>query len=325
MSIVPHQQITFAKWLKKLQGSMLQSALLKTVSGMDLRTIDDELHELVPHKYLSQLALYGLRGELLFAVPSVILKNPCLAGYYRLVLGLSRKEYEKHPILKAFAGLEPELDSHDTDLTIPSKSVDHEKVRQLCELLNSAACLLLDELDDLTSEFLHDLTLLTLGAQFRGSYNNTIGRRAAGRVFGVIKEILTPRAKVVTDEPGLLVVQNASGRRVAIRLGSDPDVLVTETVSSDVQRYLLSIEVKGGTDKSNIHNRLGEAEKTHLKCKAKGARECWTIVAVDIPASEAKAESPTTDRFYNIQCLENDTSEREDFTKHLVAIVGVRL
>lgn len=59
---------------------------------MNLKELDVELHDLAPAKYLSQLAACGLRGELLFAVPSVIKRNPRLSGYYRLVLGLSRKE-----------------------------------------------------------------------------------------------------------------------------------------------------------------------------------------------------------------------------------------
>ncbi len=54
-----------------------------------------------------------------------------------------------------------------------------------------------------------------------------------------------------------------------IEFSSDPDVLITEKLQSGV-RYILSIEVKGGTDASNIHNRLGEAEKSHLKAKKFG-------------------------------------------------------
>jgi len=47
-------------------------------------------------------------------------------------------------------------------------------------------------------------------------------------------------------------------------------------------RNRISIEVKGGTDYSNIHNRLGEAEKTHQNAKAAGFTEFWTVITLKI-------------------------------------------
>jgi len=42
---------------------------------------------------------------------------------------------------------------------------------------------------------------------------------------------------------------------------------------------IVAIEVKGGTDVSNAHNRAGEAEKSHTKAKGKGFRDFWTIIS----------------------------------------------
>lgn len=39
MDPVPHQQITFAKWLRKLQGTMLQGALCATSCGSSRSSI----------------------------------------------------------------------------------------------------------------------------------------------------------------------------------------------------------------------------------------------------------------------------------------------
>jgi hypothetical protein len=49
---------------------------------------------------------------------------------------------------------------------------------------------------------------------------------------------------------------------VEVRFGSDPDVSITQQLKSQ-QRKLVAIELKGGTDVSNVWNRLGEAEKSH--------------------------------------------------------------
>jgi hypothetical protein len=39
-------------------------------------------------------------------------------------------------------------------------------------------------------------------------------------------------------------------------------------------RSLAAIEIKGGRDYSNIHNRIGEAEKSHQKAEKQGYVEC---------------------------------------------------
>ncbi|MEW6398579.1 MAG: XcyI family restriction endonuclease [Bacillota bacterium] len=324
MDPVPHQQITFAKWLRKLQGTMLQGALGRAVCEADIHQIDRELHLFVPPQYLSRLAGFGLRGELLFPVPSIVKQNPALAGYYRLVVGLSKKECERYPELKRFSALEPVVDGDEGDGR-PEAAVTDEDVDNLCRTLTSAACSLLDELEDLTAAFLHELTLLTLGAQFRGSYNNIVGRQASGVIFQSMREILVPRSReVIRDEPGLLVIRNASGREVSVRLGADPDILVSEEVTEGTRTQVLSVEVKGGKDRSNIHNRLGEAEKTHLKCKESGALECWTVVGVEeLSLPEAKRESPTTNRFFLLRDITSRTPASEEFARHLVARVGV--
>ena len=40
----------------------------------------------------------------------------------------------------------------------------------------------------------------------------------------------------------------------------------------------IAIEIKGGTDVSNLHNRLGEAEKSHQNARLLGFTQFWTII-----------------------------------------------
>ncbi len=82
-----------------------------------------------------------------------------------------------------------------------------------------------------------------------------------------------------------------------------------------VYRQLIAIEVKGGRDFSNIHNRIGEAEKSHQKARAAGFVECWTVVNVDkMDVETARRESPSTNRFYRLSDLvAADGSEYQDF------------
>ena len=83
--------------------------------------------------------------------------------------------------------------------------------------------------------------------------------------------------------------------------------------------------MKGGEDFSNIHNRIGEAEKSHQKAKANKYVECWTVVNVDrIDLEMAAKESPSTNRFYRISSLaQAEGAEYRDFRDLVVAMTGI--
>lgn len=102
----------------------------------------------------------------------------------------------------------------------------------------------------------------TLGPQLRGGVNTESGKDAAERIFKLLKSLVSPYLKLETDRS--LIIENDSKRTVTIEFSSDPDIRIIETIGS-INRPLVSIEIKGGRDKSNIHNRIGEAEKSHQK------------------------------------------------------------
>jgi len=83
-------------------------------------------------------------------------------------------------------------------------------------------------------------------------------------VFVAVKEIVAKY--VVSTTESKLTLKNSAGRTVLIALAHDPDVRIQEQVSDQVH-HKVAIEVKGGTDVSNVHNRAGEAEKSHQKAK----------------------------------------------------------
>lgn len=87
-----------------------------------------------------------------------------------------------------------------------------------------------------------------------------------------------------------------------MRFGSDPDVSITQQLKSQ-QRKLVAIEIKGGTDVSNVWNRLGEAEKSHQTAKHSGFNELWTVLRVDVVTypnmlKKAGEKSPSTTHFF---------------------------
>ena len=125
--------------------------------------------------------------------------------------------------------------------------------------------------------------------------------------------------------PNRIEIKNAAQRKVLIEFAADPDIIIREEMKQGSYRNIIAIEVKAGTDFSNIHNRIGEAEKSHQKARANEYVECWTVVNVDrIDLDMARRESPSTNRFYRLSHLEGKRGdEYEDFWSRIVSLTGI--
>ncbi|MCH8347171.1 MAG: XcyI family restriction endonuclease [Proteobacteria bacterium] len=314
----PKTQIAFANLLTEKRSLYLQDSLKKTISSIDIEIVDKELVKFVPKICLSKMASQGMRGELMFPAPIILKSNPYLLGYYRLLYGYSQKEfYNTKTGLSRFKTMEK---------TGALSSQCEKLLAQLCKVLITSGRLLLENLveEDLDSEFLDDLTLLTLGPQLRGGQNVKKGEEGIKAVFDAIKKIVKPQIINSTDRKITLI--NAAKRTVHIEFAPDPDIIFKEEFNSGEFRKLIAIEVKGGSDFSNIHNRIGEAEKSHQKAKAEGFIECWTIVNVDkIDLNKAHKESPATNKFYKISdILSGSGDEYISFRNNIVQLAGIK-
>jgi len=165
--------------------------------------------------------------------------------------------------------------------------------------------------------------LLTLGPQLRGGANVRKGAAGIRTVFNAINEIVTKSIVNLADTR--MEIKNATGRRVLIEFAADPDIIIREEMRAGVYREIIAIEVKAGSDFSNIHNRIGEAEKSHQKAKANGYAECWTVVNVDkIDMTMARRESPSTNRFYRISDLVAASGDDyDDFRDRVISLIGI--
>ncbi len=316
---LPELQTDFAKTLFTVRGLYLQDALRKAIEKTDLETIDKQLHEFAPKKVLTELASVGLRGELVFATPYLLTKSPYLLGYYRLLLGFSQKAfYVSRYGLSIFKMMEEKG-------ALSNKC--EELLQELCANLNKSAASLLSGIgiERISANILHDLTLLSLGAQLRGGANNQFGIAAIIDVFEILRSILAHA--IVKSDDNSMEILNAARRRVFIEFASDPDIVIREEMTKTSFRYIIAIEIKGGKDFSNIHNRIGEAEKSHQKARRNGFVECWTVVNVEnMDVDKAKHESPSTDRFYTIANLKDKSSpEYSDFFNRVVSLTGISL
>lgn len=313
----PDLQLGFAVAVREIRSAYLQDALSTTVSSMHIEDIDTELHTFVDNDSLSTLAAHGMRGESLFAVPCILKANPRLIGYYRLLLGYSQKYFYNS---QTGAGVFKAMEDSGT-LTARHEAA----LAELCGELNKNARYMLEhfESDMIGAAFFDQLTLLTLGAQFRGKSNVYVGVAAIKQVFDIILDIVSSSVTSMTDKQ--IELENRAGRTVNIQFSADPDIFIIEKLTEDVSKKSVAIEIKGGRDYANIHNRIGEAEKSHQKAKKDGFVECWTIVNVDgLDMEMAIKESPTTNRFYHLaELLDTNSSEYRDFSLQILSIVGI--
>ena len=313
----PTLQVRLSAMLRDMRGRYLQSALTATVATLEIAQIDEALNHFVPKEKIAFLAGYGLRGELVFPVPPILAENPYLLGYYRLLYGFSQKQF-----YSTDTGAGP-FKSMETDGRLTEVHTEH--LPGFCKALVQAGTRLVAGVEEhgFGGRLLEDMTMLTVGPQLRGGINSRRGVEEIKNVLNEVHEIVRPT--VVERTPSRIVLLNAAGRRVLIDIAPDPDITIRQEMADGELRAVIAMEVKGGSDFSNIHNRIGEAEKSHQKARAAGYVECWTVVNVDrFDEDLAKRESPSTNRFYRISDLsKREGSAYSDFRNRIVSLAGI--
>src|ERR1019366_4049380 len=312
----PARQVRFYQLLVAARRQWFMDALSAALGQLDQGTVKEQIREYVPGDAQKILAAAGLRDEYVFPVPSVIENRPSLVGYYRLLLGAPQKSFYKGSTgLGRFKSMEESgAMSEKTRCMVPN----------FCKAMADPLAELVRQIPKITERDLHELPLLTFGSQLQGSNNTQIGKTAMKDVFLAIKEIVVKDIVAATEKR--LTLRNSAGRIVFIDLAHDPDVCVREQVS-DRTHLRVAIEVKGGTDVSNAHNRAGEAEKSHQKARRFGFPEFWTIISKrGLELSKLQAESQTTNHWFDVaEVLARRGPDWDDFRQRLAGVCGIPL
>jgi hypothetical protein len=117
--------------------------------------------------------------------------------------------------------------------------------------------------------------------------------------------------------------QKTSQNRQELR-ASDPDIRIEEDFGGTWVAKV-ALEIKGGTDMSNAHNRAGEAEKSHQKARAKGFRDFWTLIAKKgLDMEKVRRESPTTMSWFDAaQVLGREGEDWKEFRNRIANAAGI--
>jgi len=300
------RQVFIAELLERQRAIWLQDAVLTAAKSVPPSQLRTELNEVVPANAFELLGGADVADELVFATPSVLRHSPSALAYYRLLLGVSQKQfYQSGTGLNVFRSME---DSGRISLAA------RNRLSELCIALNGEIAKLIATLPtESISSLVRELPLVTFGAQADGSWRNAIGAKATTSVFDALKEIVRASNRNCVETPTSISVLNNSNREVLLMLAPDPDIVVRERFNPNEFVYKAAIEIKGGTDYSNLHNRVGEAEKSHQKARAAGAGDCWTII--DLRAADLeriRQESPSTREWFDLSEVLNQSGTTWD-------------
>jgi hypothetical protein len=313
----PSRQVKFHQLLVAARKSWLMDALIEALNTAEPNIVKDQISTYVPADVQRTLAAAGIRDENVFPVPAVLEAQPTLVGYYRLLLGIPQKTF-----YKGGSGMGQFKTMEMRGLLNQARRPDLEG---FCAAMADSLSRLLREMSPpISRRDVAELPLLTLGSQFQGGNNNVIGKRATVDVFLAVLDLV--KGHIVSHDERRIVVTNASGRKVFIALATDPDIRIQEEFGVEL-RNQVAIEIKGGTDVSNAHNRAGEAEKSHQKAKNDGFRDYWTIISkAGLNIDKLKAESPTTNDWFDVaQVLGRKGEDWEMFRSRFAGAVGIPL
>lgn len=317
----PAKQTFMFGSLIEARDTVLHGALLETLRTIDPTVIASELALYAPASARAILATAGIRDETVFAVPSVITAKPTLIGYYRLLYGVSQKQfYTRATGLSRLLKLEESGQPQPGDLAL---------LPDMCTAVNDGLGTLITTIGPAFTDLdVQQLPLLTLGAQFDGSHRNVIGQTAARGVISSIKAVvLESGTTLLSDVPGVsLSFTNSAGRQATVVLASDPDVVIREQIAPKNSILKVAIEIKGGSDNSNVHNRAGEAEKSHQKVRNL-AGDFWTIISLaGVGVDALRVESPTTRQWFDVSEVVNRAGPSwEAFRVQLSVALGIAL
>lgn len=229
----PSVQISLYARLQAIRDRYLFDSLKKTLEegDFDLSVVDQELAIYFSAKDLKRIASFGLRGELFFPVPCLLGRNAFLLGYYRLLLGFSRKAFYEQGPFKRFASLE------DQGIVKPALL---EQLAALCASLCGSVSKLVEWINPISLAIVHEMQMLTLGAQFRGSANVRTGQEAIDQFFNLLTVMLEPYKPTVKGRK--ITLRNDSKLVCEIRCASDPDVSITQELKTQT-RKLVAIEI----------------------------------------------------------------------------------
>jgi XcyI restriction endonuclease len=317
-SLSPSRQLRFHQLLVAARKTVLADALSDALTIIEPNVLRSQLAGYVPSDVQQILAAAAIRDEYVFPTTVVLEKRPTLLGYYRLLLGVPQKSfYSSGSGRGLFKSMEQRGVITDTQKAL---------LDQLCKTMSDALAELVRQMSPAISQRdVSELTLLTIGSQFQGGNNVVIGRQAIEALYLSVREVV--KACIALAQKDKIVVTNSASRRVTLSFGADPDLRIQEELAAGHVHNKVAIEIKGGTDRSNAHNRAGEAEKSHQKAKAQGFNDFWTIIAKKgLSLETLKSESPSTNRWFDVsQVLGRTGEDWQEFRRRLAVAVGIPL
>ncbi len=238
----------------------------------------------------------GLVPSEVFAHPEVILQNPDLQKYYRLVACLPAKGMAQ----------------------IRVKGAKKDRLLSICILLNRFLSHLLLQTGRTTREILLRTMYAEAGSEWQGTWVNKIGQVAALELERIITQFAEDKELVALERPDLAAQEEnilllKSGTTIVF--GSEPDVECRDSSKA----LVCVLEIKGSADKAGAQTRLGETKKSFTKAKLENPR-CVTLFLPSILTPAVRKQLKTErdiDKVFELLPIFKDSAKRQEFFEEL--------
>ncbi len=255
-----------------------------------------------------------------FCHPKLIRENIRLLAYYRNVAALSQKSVRS--LVKTGVDIKKLESDKENRL-----SLSESQALTFARLFNEHTTLIVDSsIQTFNKEELNGIVLASTGAQIDGSWRNTIGEEAEKVVQGLlVKEVkernliaaLFPQkgstiepydANQLEEQLGQIELYRGVllANRTTILFASEPDVSLLDQNGATI----LTIEIKGGTDRAGALERYGAAKKSFDKVRQTSPNAATILVASCITAEVQFRikQDPLITSFYNLTSLLSEGS-----------------
>lgn len=246
----------------------------------------------------------GIKPIKIFCHPEVLVKNPKIVGYYRMLAMVSQKSMGR-------VGLN--INSFETG----ENKLSSDLASQISRHLNKIISILIEQDKKIDPREFDIWRGMAAGSQAQGSWQNLKGDKAEI----VIKDLL----ERISKEKSLIIKEVTHGKgeefhlkdgRVVI-LGSEPDIGV---YYKNIIQY--AVEIKGGIDTAGVLERFGAALKSLRRAKQENPKSITILIMQGVSlTSKAKDEIERSraiiDHFFTIEEVINEDESRKKLFKIL--------
>jgi len=292
--------------LQKRKDLIAKEVIDKYNKSLNYKPLKNYLIEKDAWDYISKL---GLKPQLVFCHPDILLHFPIVSLYYRGMAGLSIKA------VKDYVGTIEKLEV-GSDRT----RLSEDKALKMSRTYNIFLSSIILNSTNWTLENGHRTIIATMGISLDGTMRNKIGDISEDRIRRLvlqwlIENDLVKNTEFISDNlPDILPRSLELVHGIKMNFRSEPDI----SFQKDGE-LIATVEIKGGIDPAGALERYGAAKKSFEHAVSQSGR-CRNFYLGGVITDELERRinaDRLVEKIYNMILILNEREVREDFFNEL--------